>query len=71
MHPEHSTHEQSTHLSTAIATRVKTEAETEVPWIRPLILHTTLVNGQPVNKRAKSAHDGITEGSLKGFPYSS
>lgn len=36
------------HLSTAIATRVNTDADTDIPWTMPLILHTTLPNGQPV-----------------------
>ena len=37
----------NTNLSTAMATRVKTDAETLMPCTRPLILHTVLVKGQP------------------------
>lgn len=40
------------YLSTAIATRVKTEAETEIPWTIPLILHTRLPKGHPERKQA-------------------
>lgn len=42
----------SCYLSTAIATRVKTEAETEIPWTIPLILHTRLPKGHPGRKQA-------------------
>lgn len=37
-----------TYLSTAMATSVKTEAETDMPCTRPLILHMVLSKGQPV-----------------------
>lgn len=37
-----------TYLSTAMATSVKTEAETDMPCTRPLILHMALSKGQPV-----------------------
>ena len=33
-----------------MATKVKTEAATDIPCTRPLILHTVLVNGQPFNR---------------------
>lgn len=36
-----------TNLSTAMATRVNTEADTETPCTNPLILHTTLEKGHP------------------------
>lgn len=36
-----------TYLSTAMATSVKTEAETDMPCTRPLILHMVLSKGQP------------------------
>jgi len=36
-----------TYLSTAMATSVKTEAETDMPCTRPLILHMALSKGQP------------------------
>lgn len=39
-----------TYLSTAIATRVKTDADTDTPCTKPLILHTVLEKGQPVKK---------------------
>lgn len=39
------------YLSTAIATSVKTEADTEMPWTMPLILQTKLPKGHPVDKR--------------------
>lgn len=38
------------YLSTAMATKVKTEAETDMPWTIPLILQTMLPNGQPGEK---------------------
>lgn len=41
------------HLSTAIATRVNTDADTDIPWTMPLILHTRLPNGQPVEPSKK------------------
>lgn len=31
-----------------MATRVKTDADTEMPWTMPLILQTKLPNGHPV-----------------------
>lgn len=40
----------SSYLSTAIATKVKMEAETETPWTIPLILQTMLPNGHPGRK---------------------
>ncbi len=33
-----------------MATKVKTEAETDMPWTIPLILQTMLPNGQPGEK---------------------
>ena len=36
-----------TYLSTAIATKVKTEAATDIPWTKPLILHIVLPKGHP------------------------
>lgn len=33
-----------------MATKVKTDAETDMPWTIPLILQTMLPNGQPVEK---------------------
>lgn len=36
-----------TYLSTAMATKVKTEAETDIPCTSPLILHMLLPNGHP------------------------
>lgn len=39
-----------TYLSTAIATKVKTEAATDIPWTNPLILHIVLPNGHPEKK---------------------
>lgn len=42
----------ASYLSTAMATRVKTEAETEIPWTIPLILHTRLPKGHPERKQA-------------------
>lgn len=46
------TDSEAPYLSTAIATRVKTEAETDIPWTIPLILHTRLPNGHPGRKQA-------------------
>lgn len=42
-----------TNLSTAMATRVKTDADTDTPCTKPLILHTVLEKGQPVKTRVK------------------
>lgn len=42
----------ASYLSTAMATRVKTEAETEIPWTIPLILHTRLPKGHPGRTQA-------------------
>lgn len=39
------------YLSTAMATRVKTDADTEIPWTMPLILQTMLPKGQPGGDR--------------------
>lgn len=36
------------HLSTAMATSVKTDADTDMPCTKPLILHVALSKGQPV-----------------------
>lgn len=36
-----------TYLSTAMATKVKTEAATDIPCTSPLILHMLLPNGHP------------------------
>lgn len=36
-----------TYLSTAIATKVKTDAATDTPWMNPLILHIVLPKGHP------------------------
>lgn len=44
----------TTYRSTAMATRVNTEAETDTPCTKPLILHTILEKGQP-GKKAKDA----------------
>ena len=56
---EHNEYNANTsHRSTAMATRVKTEAETEIPWTIPLSLHTTLPNGQPAR------HKESTESTL-------
>lgn len=33
-----------------MATRVKTDAETDIPCTKPLILHTVLEKGQPVEQ---------------------
>lgn len=38
----------NTNLSIEMATKVKTEAETDTPCTKPLILHTVLEKGQPV-----------------------
>lgn len=38
------------YLSTAMATSVKTEAETDIPWIRLLIVQVNWLKGQPVIK---------------------
>lgn len=43
-----------TNLSTAMATKVKTEAETDTPCTKPLILQTALEKGQPVDKTEPS-----------------
>jgi hypothetical protein len=43
-----------TYLSTAIATKVKTEAATDIPWTNPLILHIMLPNGQPEREMKQS-----------------
>lgn len=40
--------------STAMATRVNTDAETDTPCTKPLILHTILEKGQP-GKKAENA----------------
>lgn len=40
-----------TNLSTAMATRVNTDAETDTPCTKPLILHTVLEKGQPVEQK--------------------
>lgn len=40
-----------TYLSTAMATSVKTEAETDMPCTRPLILHMALSKGHPANTK--------------------
>lgn len=42
---------QQLYLSTAIATRVKTDADTEMPWTIPLILQTRLPKGHPVERK--------------------
>lgn len=42
---------QPLYLSTAIATRVKTDADTEIPWTMPLILQTRLPKGHPVDRK--------------------
>lgn len=39
------------YLSTAIATRVKTDADTEIPCTMPLILQTRLPNGHPNDRK--------------------
>ena len=43
-----------TYLSTAMATKVKTEAETDIPCTSPLILHMLLPNGQPGREMEQS-----------------
>lgn len=52
-----------TYLSTAMATRVKTDAETDAPCTKPLILHTALEKGQPVEKTelGRVIHMFVTE----------
>ena len=40
-----------TYLSTAIATKVKTEAATEIPWTKPLILHIAFPKGHPEREK--------------------
>lgn len=45
-----------TNLSTAMATRVNTDAETDTPCTKPLILHTVLEKGQPVEKKHLSTY---------------
>lgn len=47
--PSHSF--QTTHRSTAMATKVNTDAETDTPCTKPLILHTILEKGQPGGKK--------------------
>lgn len=39
------------HLSTAMATKVKTEADTDIPCTIPLSLHTKLPKGQPAGEK--------------------
>lgn len=39
------------YLSTAMATRVKTDADTEIPCTMPLILQTRLPKGHPDDRR--------------------
>lgn len=34
-----------------MATKVKTEADTDTPWTNPLILQTVLEKDQPVDKK--------------------
>lgn len=43
-----------TNLSTAMATRVKTEAATDIPCTKPLILHTMFEKGQPEEKKEET-----------------
>lgn len=38
-----------------MATRVKTEADTDTPCTKPLILHTVLEKGHPVEKSHKGS----------------
>lgn len=42
---------QPPYLSTAMATRVKTDADTEIPCTMPLILQTRLPKGHPDDRR--------------------
>lgn len=46
-----------------MATRVKTDAETDAPCTKPLILHTALEKGQPVEKTelGRVIHMFVTE----------
>ena len=46
-----------------MATRVKTEAETDTPCTKPLILHTELEKGQPVEERITSHQRGSQAGN--------
>jgi hypothetical protein len=43
---------EGSHLSTAMATSVKTDADTDMPCTKPLILHVALSKGQPVTTEA-------------------
>lgn len=38
------------YLSTAMATRVKTDADTDIPWTRLLMVHVIWPNGHPRKK---------------------
>lgn len=39
-----------------MATRVKTDADTDTPCTKPLILHTVLEKGQPVKEKTKKQY---------------
>lgn len=58
------------HLSTAMATRVNTDADTDIPWTIPLILHTALPNGQPVEWHEKLLHVKKFKRALKSTSFS-
>lgn len=47
--------EEVAYLSTAMATRVKTDADTEMPCTVPLSLHTRLPKGHPAHRKRQTA----------------
>lgn len=53
--------EEVAYLSTAMATRVKTDADTEMPCTVPLSLHTRLPKGHPAHRKRQTAVSGLQE----------